>query len=239
MKKIAFLALLTLALPLRADLRQQIESKSGWIGYSVPIAGWHSICLWDDWSSSVKDGPYVSSSHALLVGYHVGAGHIDNVRVSSPECAPLSHEVQWLEGVDPRASAGLLRRLIDGGDASLAKKAVSALALHAGTTDDLIEIAKHNSSSEVRSMTLFWIARAAGTRAASVLKDAIDNDPEDDVKKKAVFGLSQLPNEQSIPLLVELIKTGRSAAVRKNAAFWLGQKNDPRALQALEDILKQ
>ena len=239
MKKIAFLALLTLALPLRADLRQQIESKSGWIGYSVPLSGHHTVCSWDDWSDSIKDGPYLKSSSALYVIYHVDAGHIDSVRLSSPECAPLAHEVQWLEGVEPGASAKLLRTLIEGGDGSLAKKAVNALALHQGTTDDLIDIAKHNSSSKVRGMALFWISQAAGVRAASVLKDAIDNDPEDDVKTKAVFGISQLPNDQSIPLLVELIKTNRSAAVRKKAAFWLGQKNDPRALQALEDILKQ
>jgi HEAT repeat protein len=239
MKKIAFLAILALAPPLRADLRQQIESKSGWIGYSVPIAGRHTICSWDDWSDSIKDGPRLQPSSALYVLYHVNAGHIDSVRLSSPECASLNHEVQWLDGVDGRASATLLRTLIDGDDRSLAKKAVDAFALHQGTTDDLIDIARHNSSSKVRSMALFWISQAAGTRAASVLKDAIDNDPEEDVKTKAVFGISQLPNDQSIPLLVELIRTNRSAAVRKKAAFWLGQKNDPRALQALEDILKQ
>lgn len=239
MKRIAFLAMLTLALPLRADLRQQIESKTGWIGYSVPISGHHTVCSWDDGSESISDGPHLEPSTALYVLYHVVARHIDGIRLSSPQCGALNREVQWIDGVDPRASAGLLRTLIDGDDRSMAKKAVSALALHAGTTGDLIEIAKHNPSSKVRGMALFWVSQAAGTRAAAVLKDAIDNDPEDDVKTKAVFGISQLPNDQSIPLLVDLIKTNRSAAVRKKAAFWLGQKNDPRALQALEDILKQ
>lgn len=239
MKKIAFLATLLLALPLHADLRQQVESKSGWVGYSVPINGEHTVCSWDDWSESVSDGPRLAPSTALYVLYHVEGGHIDGIRLSSPQCGALNRNVRWLDAVDPRESAKLLRTLIDADDRAVAKKAVNALALHQGTTDDLIEIARHNGSSKVRSMALFWISQAAATRAASVLKDAIDNDPEEEVKAKAVFGLSQLPDDQSIPLLIDLIKTNRSAAVRKKAAFWLGQKNDPRALQALEDILKR
>ena len=239
MKKIPFLATLLLALPLHADLRQQIESKAGWVGYSVPIAGQHTICSWDDGSESVSDGPHLEPSTALYVLYHVEGGHIDGIRLSSPQCGALNRAVQWLDGVDARESAVLLRKLIDSDDRTVAKKAVSALALHQGTTDELIDIARHNPSSKVRGMALFWISQAAGARAASVLKDAVDNDPEEDVKTKAVFGISQLPNDQSIPLLIDLIKTNRSATVRKKAAFWLGQKNDPRALRALEDILKQ
>ena len=239
MKKIAFLAMLLLALPLHADLRQQIESKSGWVGYSVPIVGEHTVCSWDEWSESISDGPHLEPSTALYVLYHVERSHIDGIRLSSPQCGALNKSVQWIDAVDPRESAKLLRTLIDADDRPVAKKALTAFALHQGPTDDLIDIARHNGSSKVRSMALFWVSQAAGTRAASVLKDAINNDPEEEVKAKAVFGISQLPNDQSIPMLIDLIKTNRSRAVRKKAAFWLGQKNDPRALQALEDILKQ
>src|SRR6266540_5117007 len=190
MKKITFLATFLIALPLCADLRQQIESKTGWVGYSVPIAGKHTICSWHDWSQSISDGPYLQSSSALYVLYEVSGGHIESIRLSSPECGPMNKSMQWLEGVDPRESARFLRALIEGGNRSLAKKAVNALALHQGTADDLIDIARHNSSSKIRSMALFWVSRAAGDRAASVLKDAIDNDPEEDVKTKAVFGIA-------------------------------------------------
>lgn len=239
MKKIAFLATLLLALPVHADLRQQIESKSGWVGYSVPIAGEHTICSWGGWSDSMSDGPHLAPSSALYVLYHVDGNHIDGIRLSSPQCGAVNRSVQWLDPVDPRESAKLLRKLIDAGDQAVATKAVNAFALHQGTMDELIDIARHNRSSKVRSSALFWVSQAAGERAASVLKDAIENDPEEDVKTKAVFGISLLPDDQSIPLLVDLIRTNRRASVRKKAAFWLGQKNDPRALQALEDILKQ
>ncbi len=238
MKKMTLLAALVLAMPLQADLRQQIESKAGWTGYSVPIGGRHTVCSWDD-GERISDGPYMQPSSALYVLYRVEGGRINALRLSSPECGALDRSVQWLDGVVPAENVRLLRTLIEGEDRSLAKKAVTALALQAGTVDDLIDVAKHNASSKIRGQALFWISQAAGARAASVLRDAVENDPEDDVKTKAVFGISQLPDDQSIPLLVELIRTNRSAAVRKKAAFWLGQKNDPRALAALEDILRK
>lgn len=237
MKKMPFLAAVLLTLPLHADLRQQIESKPGWAGYSVPISGHHTVCSWDDGGSSISNGPYLQPSSALYVLYRVEAGHIAELRLSSPECGALNRSVQWLDGVSPADSVRFLRTLIDGDDRALAKKAVTAMALHAGTTGELIDIARHNPSPKIRSQALFWISQAAGARAASVLKDAIENDPEEEVKAKAVFGIAQLPDDQSIPLLVELIKTNRSPAVRKKAAFWLGQKSDPRALAALEEIL--
>lgn len=239
MRKLTLAVSLLLAMPLYADLRQQIESKSGWVGYSVPISGSHmTVCSWDD-SESIREAEHLERSTALYVLYDVQGGHISALRLSSPPCGALDRSVQWLEGVDPKESARLLKTLIDDGDRSVAKKAVNALALHQGTVDDLIDIAKRNPSPKVRSMALFWISQAAGARAASVLEDAIENDPEEDVKTKAVFGISQLPNDQSIPILADLIKTNRSAKVRKKAAFWLGQKNDPRALAALEEILKK
>jgi HEAT repeat protein len=239
MNKIAFLASLLLALPLYADLRQQIESSAGWVGYSVPISGKHTVCSWDEWSDSNREAQYLDSSSALFVLFEVSGGKIQAIRLSSPECGPARSAVRWLQNVDPRESARLLRKLVDGEDRSLAKKAISALALHQGVGEELIEIARHHPSSKVRSTALFWVSQAAGDRAASVLKEAIENDPEEEVKAKAVFGISQLPNDRSIPILVDLIKTNRSRAVRKKAAFWLGQKDDPRALQALEDILKR
>lgn len=239
MKKITFLATLLIAVPVLGDLRHEIESKSGWVGYTVPITGHHLVCSYDDWSDSISNGgTYHPESSALQVLYEVSGGRIESVRLTSPECPPSHRAVQWIANVDPRESARLLRSLVDSGDQRVAKKAIGALALHQGTVDDLIEIAHRNPSSKIRGQALFWISQAAGARAAAALKDAVENDPEDDVKAKAVFGISQLPDDQSIPMLIDLIKTNRSARVRKKAAFWLGQKNDPRALQALEDILK-
>ena len=134
MKKITFLATIFLALPLSADLRQQIESKTGWVAYSVPIAGRHQVCSWGD-SMNITDAPYFERSSALWVLYEVSGGRIQTVRLSSPECGSLSKSVQWLENVDPKESMRLLRKLIDEDNRSIAKKAVNALALHQGAVD--------------------------------------------------------------------------------------------------------
>jgi HEAT repeat protein len=69
--------------------------------------------------------------------------------------------------------------------------------------------------------------------------DAIQNDPETDVKKRAVFALSQLPKDESVTQLNRVAGTNSNPAVRKEAFFWLGQSLDPRALAYLEQVLKR
>lgn len=224
MRKLALVALF-LASPALADLRSDIQSRPGWVGYSVPMAGEHTICGWD-----------LAVSEDLHVLYEVENGRIINLKLSSPACRDF-RSVRVLSGVSGRDSVRLIRQLMEE-DRYIAKKAVTALALHRDFTDDeLIELGRRHSSSQVRSQALFWISQRAGEKAASALRDAVDHDPDAEVKSKAVFGISQLPDDRSVPLLIELMNTHRSGSVRKKAAFWLGQKKDPRAFQALADIL--
>jgi HEAT repeat protein len=72
-----------------------------------------------------------------------------------------------------------------------------------------------------------------------MLTDAIEKDPDTQVKKHAVFALSQLPKEEGVPLLIDVARKNRNPVVRKQAMFWLGQSNDPRALQFFEEVLAQ
>jgi HEAT repeat protein len=233
MKTMALLLVL-LALPLQADLATDIRSAAGWIGYSVPVAaGGHTICSWDSYVD--MDRQWNAPASALLVMYEVDRGAIRSMRVSSPECR-ATHEVRWLQNVSEQESVRFLTALIDG-DAGISKKAVTALALHRDSEEELIRLARRHASKSVRSTALFWVGQRAGRRAAEILRDAIDNDPDAEVKAKAVFGIAQLPDDRSIPMLVDLLNTHRSREVRKKAAFWLSQKDDPRALAALEAIL--
>jgi HEAT repeat protein len=233
MKTMAFLLVL-LALPLQADLARDIRSADGWVGYSVPIVeGRHTVCSWDN--TMEIDHRWDNPASALLVMYEVEKGAIRSVRISSPECR-ATHQVRWLQNVSSGESLQLLRALIDA-DADISKKAVTALALHRDSEDELIRLARRHPSKSIRGTALFWVGQRAGTRAVETLRDAIENDPDGDVKGKAVFGIAQLPNDRSIPILIELLNTHRSRAVRKKAAFWLSQKDDPRALAAFEAIL--
>ena len=234
MKTLALLLAL-LALPLHADLASDIRSSSGWVGYSVPIDGRHTICSWD--SVMTAEDRWDNPASALLVMYRVEGGVVESMRLSSPECR-ATEKVRWLQNVDPSESIRLLEALI-GTDTSVSKKAVGALALHRDAQESLLRLARRHRSSRVRGAALFWVGQRAGARAAETLSDAVENDPDEDVKAKAVFGISQMPDDQSVPMLVKLLNTHRSRQVRKKAAFWLSQKNDPRALEALEAILRK
>jgi len=103
--------------------------------------------------------------------------------------------------------------------------------------EELIHVAKQDSSSRVRGQALFWLAQKAGKKVAGVINDSIENDPDTDVKKKAVFALSQLPDHEGVPKLIEVARNNKNPVVRKQAVFWLGQSNDPRALDFITSVL--
>src|SRR5688500_17223728 len=104
MKKAAvvLLVLSAFATNLHADLPSQIQSASGWVGYSVPVvSGRHVICSWD--SLTIGDWEEKRPASALVVLYHVERGNVDEVRLSSVEC-PVDKPVRKIDGVDPRES---------------------------------------------------------------------------------------------------------------------------------------
>jgi len=78
----------------------------------------------------------------------------------------------------------------------------------------IIDMARHDSNSEIRGESLFWLSQEAGKKAAGVISSAIEDDPNTDVKKKAVFSLSQLPEEEGVPLLIEQAKKNANPVVR-------------------------
>lgn len=250
------LALLPLAAPLLADARPLITGKvvsapasvpllrqiealpsQEWAGYAIPAAPRRGFYCdrFGRWNS----GDDNEEARPLSVFFQVEDHRIERVRVVSDDCSLDAGSVTWLENVSAAASVALLRGIIDTRSTAAAKHAVMALALHDGTIDALIDVARNHPAPQVRSNALFWLSEAAGRKASGALRAAVDDDPDEKVRASAVFGISNLPDDESIPILTELMRTHRSAAVRKKAAFWLGQKNDPRALAAIEGFLKQ
>lgn len=102
----------------------------------------------------------------------------------------------------------------------------------------VIRVAKEDKDPHVRGQALFWLAqRASNQQAAGAINEAIEKDPDTEVKKKAVFALTQMPKEEGVPMLIQVARSNNNAAVRKQAMFWLGQSKDPRALKFFEDVL--
>jgi HEAT repeat protein len=67
---------------------------------------------------------------------------------------------------------------------------------------------------------VFWLAEKAGTKIAGAISDAIENDPDTEVKKRAVFALTQMPEGEGIPLLIRVAKTDNNPDVRKQCSGW-------------------
>jgi hypothetical protein len=102
----------------------------------------------------------------------------------------------------------------------------------------IIQTAREDKSPRVRGQALFWLAQKAQRQIASTaIAEAIEKDPETEVKKKAVFALTQIPQGDGVPMLIQVAKTNTNPAVRKQAMFWLGQSKDQRALKFFEEVL--
>src|SRR5436190_1459724 len=214
---------------------------NGWVGYTFMAMRTMSTCgcrLGND-NENISDVSREPSEAFLFI--QMRDGQATRVRFFTPTCQidAGGETVTWIDNVPEADSIAFLRRQVENAGEHGRNGALFALSMHAGATDALVDIARHNPSSHLRGQALFWLSQQAGEKAASTLRDAVDNDPEDSVRAKAVFGISQLPNDQSIPLLADLLKHHKSREVRKKADFWLGQKNDPRALEVLMDVLQQ
>lgn len=227
---------------LAQTIAQVASSESGvaWIGYAVPmVAGDHHMCDWKDGGAPVRLEP----SDTLMVMVRVEAGQVERIRAFPEHCRidAGGRTVQWLTGVRPAESVAWLgaRATTPGTARRLADGALSALALQAepAALDWLLQTARAASAPHVRGQALFWLSQRAGQRAVGAIAEAIERDPDTEVKRTAVFALSQLPADDGVPRLIQIARAHSNAAVRKQAFFWLGQSKDPRALAFFVDVL--
>ena len=219
-------------------------SRAGarWIGYRVRVAaGYRSMDCFDRTRVALE-----SASEISILARYEGTT-LTRLRTATADCEIDAGglPVTWLENVKADDSAAWLTATIKSAGTSaerldrVIKPALVALAMHEGAvaTRSLIDFARDYQVARIRSDALFWLAQRAGQQAAATIAEAIDRDPDTDVKKRAVFALSQLPKDEGVPKLMDVAKNNRNAAVRQQAMFWLGQSNDPRALKFFEDIL--
>ncbi|HEY7510023.1 MAG TPA: HEAT repeat domain-containing protein [Vicinamibacteria bacterium] len=246
---------------LAAAIGQALRATAGpqWIAYAVPVEAGRQMCcghgdeaccrgcrLERDTGFSQRGGrtARLEAGPSGTVYLRGEEGRVSRVRLFSADCSvdvggrPLT----WLTDVAPAESVRLLASYVEareGEGRPLADAALAALAFHEDPLADrvMIAMARRDASSHVRGQALFWLAHKAGEKAASTIAQAIDDDPDADVKEKAVFALSQLPRAEGVPRLITLARTHRSREVRKKAMFWLGQSHDPRALEFIEDVL--
>src|ERR1035441_6078710 len=89
------------------------------------------------------------------------------------------------------------------------------------------------------SGALSALNRHSGAKVLGTFQDAIENDPDLQVKRRAVGALQSMPDGEGIPLLIQLAKATRDNEVRKQAMTSLGQSRDGRAISFFEEVLKK
>lgn len=238
-----------------AIVKAQVEPA--WIGYAVPALNNDSFGRNDGWSERCRleqqrvdpatnapvQGPIrLEPAPTVMVLVRVQATDITRVRSLSGDCQVDAGGLQlfWLGDVNSAQSVEFLKTLVGSIDSrDKSEAALSAIALHrdAAAAAAIFDLAK-NGTPRVRQRALVWIARRAESQAAGIITQAIDNDPDVEVKRQAVFALSQLPRDEATPLLIKLARSHTHPVVRKQAMFWLGQSKDPRALSFFEEVLR-
>lgn len=238
-----------------ATVKAQVEPA--WIGYAVPALNNDSLGRNDGWSERCRleqqrvdpatnapvQGPVrLEPAPTVMVLVRVQAGEIRRVRALSGDCQVDAGGLRlfWLGDVSGAQSVDFLKTLVNDVESrEKSEAALSAIALHRdpAAAIAILDLAK-NGSTRVRQRALFWIARRAERQAAGIITQAIDNDPDVEVKRQAVFALSQLPRDESVPLLIKLARSHTDPVVRKQAMHWLGQSRDPRALTFFEEVLR-
>jgi hypothetical protein len=236
------------------------QAEPAWIGYEVPALNNDAFGRGDGWSERCRleqqrvdpatnaplPGPIrLEPAANLMVLVRVHANEIQRVRTLSGDCQVDAGGLPfyWLGDVNAAQSVEFLKTLITRSPNSVthdhSESALSAMALHRdpAASAAIVDLAK-NGSPRLRQRALSWVARRAESQAIGIISQAIDNDPDVEVKRQAVSALGQLPKNEGIPLLITLARSHTNAAVRKQAMQRLGQSNDPRALSFFEEVLK-
>ncbi len=167
---------------------------------------------------------------------------LDNLAANAPNVEMRRSAVFWLAQRGHEGYQSVERILRNDVSPRVREHAVFALTQSSdpGAIPSIIRAAREDKDAHVRGQALFWLAqRASRQQASSAIADALDKDPETEVKKKAVFALTQIPNGDGVPMLIEVASKNSNAAVRKQAMFWLGQSKDARAIRFFEQVLSK
>jgi HEAT repeat protein len=186
----------------------------------------------------------VALEPALFVFYRAAQKQVTNIRAFSADCEldAGGRPVIWLTGVRPEESVALLRTFVrdetdwsDRDHRSTAKRAITALALHAGSAADqaLEQMAAPSSPEGVRKDVAFWLGSARGAHGYRVLSRMVRDDPSDSVRDKAIFGLHVSDEPQAVDAMIAVAHDDRSTKVRGQALFWLAQKAGKKATAAI------
>lgn len=95
-------------------------------------------------------------------------------------------------------------------------------------------LARRDSASVcLRRRAIFLISQKQSGRTEEILVNAVQNDPDAEVRGNAVFWLSQVNSDRAVSALESILRTSRDAELQEKALFALSQQQSPRALGIL------
>ena len=238
MRKLIAVFVLLIAVTSRAQsnpLRQAVAEGVKSMAWKIKTEGVSICCCDDSQSWGIHGGNDRIEYTTVIVTAKMDGRRISELRLKQPDC-PVKAD-RLVTATNDESLDFLLEHVRD---SDREGKFLAAISMHdhPRVVPELVQLARHDRSEDMRKQALFWLGQKAGEKAAGELQRAIDEDPADEVRQHAVFAVSQLPKERSVPILINLVKTHKSARVRKRAMFWLAQTGDQRALDLIEDILK-
>jgi hypothetical protein len=140
-----------------------------------------------------------------------------------------SARVTTLHDVSARDSIALLER----GDG------IPAIAQHAGAiaTQSLIKLAASSNEKSERRDAYFWLAEARGRDGYRAVRDALDREGSDDLRRHLVFCLSESDEPEASRELARLAREHRDEDIRGEALFWLSETEHRDAERIIREAI--
>ncbi|MBC7843210.1 MAG: HEAT repeat domain-containing protein [Gemmatimonadaceae bacterium] len=91
-------------------------------------------------------------------------------------------------------------------------------------------------SAGLRKKAVWLVATRKAPDAAEILLNAVNTDPDSEVREQAVFWLASVPSDAATDVLIRLARTGTYSDLRSKAIFALSRSKSARANQALREI---
>jgi len=221
--------------------------RSGWDNNVLRLEGEHDS---DGQTLVIDPGAPIPPGMVLL---RVASGRVTKVRVDEAdrEIDGGGLPFVWLSSVSPAESVKTLKEIVDANVAEHAKDApltgrdkegrdherdsqrlqdgaFVAIALGSAPegTAALRSFTAATYPADLRDRAAFWLANERGTEGFMAVKELLQTEPDEELRKKLVFDLTLVKgdsNKAALDELLALAKSDASEDVRRKAQFWLAQ----------------
>jgi len=185
----------------------------------------------------------LEGSRQLLVLFRLEDKQVMRIRQASENCTLDAGGLHFifLTGVKPAESVAVLADFVhkstfEGhGDHEVGQGALSAIALHDGTSADRAfeSFVAPDQPEQLRKHASFWLGEARGKPGEQLLQKMAKNDPSSEVRSQVTFALSVSREPEALAEMIRMAKEDESNHVRGQALFWLAHKAGEKAMTAI------